>query len=56
MLSCTSVLIVGDTRRIREGVNPKYLRVIKASANIESGEQTIKCCALSPGDPGLLFL
>jgi hypothetical protein len=29
-------------------VNPKSPRVIEASANIESGAQTVKCCPLVP--------
>jgi hypothetical protein len=40
----------------REGVDPKSLWVIEASANIEGRGQMMKCCPLSPGDPRLLLL
>jgi hypothetical protein len=33
-----------------------HLAARRASANIESGGQIVKCCPLSSGDPGLLLL
>jgi hypothetical protein len=37
VLSCTKVLVVGDTSKSRERMSPKSLSMIEASANIRSG-------------------
>jgi hypothetical protein len=48
------MLIVGGTSWSREGVSPKSLRVIEASANIGSEEKTLKCCPFSSLSLGTL--
>jgi hypothetical protein len=45
------MLVVGDTSWSREGVDPKSQRVIDASANIDHGGQTMKCCRMEAQTP-----